>query len=403
MIDIIGMGEEGLAGLSHEALRRLQEAEVVVASERLLDLVPESAAIRHVWPSPLSEAAAFLQSLGDAPIAALVSGDPLWFSLGSLLAREIPSERCRIHPHVSSFQLAAARLGWSMSEIACETIHGRPVTNVSPLLGEGQRLLLFTTNGRAPHAVAFYLVQAGYGATRMTVLSRLGGDKESRHEALASEWSESVDDLHVLALEVRASRPTLAISRAPGRAPGLPDDAFVHDGQLTKQHVRALTLARLRPMPGSLLWDLGCGCGSVSIEWMRGAHGARAIGIDRSSPRLGKARLNADMLGAKAISLIEGDVLQALQWEESPDAAFIGGGVSEQLIDGVWNRLKRSGRLVANAVTWKSQKLLHEACKRYGGALVRVSVETPGSLGGQDAWMPAITVVQWSVERFPES
>ena len=398
MIDVIGMGADGPRGLAPEPKRRLDEAELVVASPRLHGLMPTLPGTRIEWPTPIPDAASLLQSRPEARIAGVVSGDPLWHSVGNLLARAYAPDACRFHPHVSSFQIAACRLGWAMSEVACATVHGRAIRRIAPLLGNRQRILLFTSGGRAPAEIAQYLVDSGYGATRLTVLANLGGPGESRRAGVASEWSERCEEFHVLALEVRASGRTLA----PGRAPGLPDSAFRHDGQLTKRNVRSITLAKLRPMPGELLWDLGCGCGSVAIEWLRGAPGTRAIGVDRTPERLELTRRNAEALGADGISLIEGDVHAALDWPEAPDAVFIGGGLSPELIDGAWSRLRSSGRLVANCVTWDSQRMLHAAYERLGGTLSRHSVETFGLLGGRGAWLPSLPVTQWSVEKFRE-
>ena len=399
MIHVIGMGDDGPEGLVPLARKCLEEAQLLVASQRLHERIPSTGATRLEWPAPISEAVALLASRTECRIAAVVSGDPLWYSLGNRIARAFPTgERC-FHPQVSSFQLAACRLGWAMSEITCATVHGRPITRISPLLGNGQRLLLLTANGDAPGEIARFLTDSGFGATRMSVLSHLGGPDEARCAAIASEGYGRVPDLHVLALELRVSGRT----PAAGRAPGLPDTAFEHDGQITKRNVRAATLARLRPMPGATLWDLGCGCGSIAIEWIRSANAARAIGIDRSSSRLGLARQNADRLGADTLSLVEGDVLDALAWSGAPDAVFIGGGLSRDLIGGAWTRLQTGGRMAANAVTWESQQILHDALQRLGGTLVRHSVDTFGQLGGRDAWLPSIPVVQWSVEKFPES
>lgn len=399
MIDVIGMGPDGPEGLAPRARRRLDEAELVIASPRLHGLMPALRACRLEWPSPVSGAIPLIQGRKEDRIAAVVSGDPLWYSLGNLLARSFAPGSCRFHPHVSSFQLAASRLGWSMGDTVCATVHGRPIRRISPLLGNGQRVLLLTTDGNAPARVAEYLSETGYGATRLTVLSNLGGADESCQSGTASNWSGRAQDLHVLALEVQVSGRT----PAPGRAPGLPDSAFLNDGQMTKRNVRAATLAKLRPMPGDLLWDLGCGCGSIAIEWLRSAPGARAIGVDQSPDRLALAQQNADALGVGHIALLEGDVLTALKWTESPDAVFLGGGLSGELLEGTWSRLRLGGRLVANAVTWESQRILHAAHEQRGGELSRLSIETFGLLGGRGAWLPAIPVVQWSTEKFPES
>ena len=399
MIDVIGMGDDGLPGLSPGARRCLAEADLIIASPRLHSRMAGVRAARIEWPKPMSNAVPLLRDRTESRIAAVVSGDPLWYSAGSLLARAFAPESCRFHPHVSSFQIAACRLGWAMPEVACCTVHGRPIQRIAPLLGNGQRILLLTADGAAPKKTAKYLVDSGYGATQMTVLANLGSSRESRLSVRAAEWSGRTEDFHVLALEVRLSGRTLPL----GRAPGLPDAVFEHDGQLTKQHVRAATIAKLRPMPGELLWDLGCGCGSIAIEWLRFADGARAIAVDSSGNRLQLARKNADALGVDGISLVKGDVREALQWPEEPDAVFIGGGLSSELVDGAWSRLRSGGRLVANAVTWDSQQLLHAACERIGGGLARLSAETFGRLGSRRAWLPSIPVTQWSVEKFPES
>ena len=396
MIDVIGMGEDGPAGLAPAARRRLEAAEFILASPRLQRRLAALSGQELPWPQPVTDAIPLLRRHADAATAAVVSGDPLWYSLGNLLAREF-GPACRFHPQVSSFQLAACRLGWSMADTVCASLHGRPVATLAPLLAPGQRLLLLTADAGAPAEIAGYLVASGYGDTRMRVLAHLGGEREACRSGIARAWSGPAADLHVLALELGVAGPT----PAPGRAPGLPDSAYSHDGQLTKQTVRAATLARLRPGPGALLWDLGCGCGSIAIEWVRGAPGARARGIDRAPERLDLARANAAALGAAACQWFEGDVADALAWPETPDAVFVGGGLNAALLDGAWSRLAPGGRLVANAVTWDSQQLLHQAQARRGGELVRIAVEQFGRLGGRAAWLPSMPVTQWSCSKFP--
>lgn len=399
MIHVIGMGDDGPAGLAPAARAALERSQLVLAGPRLQARMTGLAVACRDWPRPIQQAVEFLRGRSEPRIAAVVSGDPLWFSLGARLAAAFPAAECVFHPNVSAFQMAACRMRWPLAAAACATLHGRPITRLAPLLGRGQRILLLTSGSAAPSEIAAYLTGAGYGATRMTVLANLGGPAETRRSAVAAAWRGPDEALHVLALEPHPGAAALP----QGRAPGLPDQAYRHDGQLTKRIMRAATLSALRPMPGAMLWDLGCGSGSVAIEWTRAAPESRALAVDHAAGRLRMAQRNADALGAGPIEWLEADVAAALDSDSVPDAVFVGGGVSLPLLRRCRARLPDGGRIVANSVTFESEAVLQAACRRWGGSLSRISVETAREIGGRQAWRPKMPVVQWSATKFPAS
>ncbi|MGS4946210.1 precorrin-6y C5,15-methyltransferase (decarboxylating) subunit CbiE [Meridianimarinicoccus sp. RP-17] len=392
-LDIIGMGDDGRESLLPAARDRLAAAEVVIASARLHDRLPDLAAERIAWPTPFDALIDRLRDLRGRRVAVLATGDPLWFSVGARIAQAFDLSELRIHPQVSAFQLACARLGWPMSEVETLTAHGRAPERILPFVARGARLLVLTADSGTPARVARLLTDRGYGASVLTVLAHMGGADEARVTGLASGWDRAVPDFHVLAVECVAD----ADAQITSRAPGLPDDLFQHDGKITKREVRAITLAKLMPQRGALLWDIGAGCGSVGIEWMRAATDARAIGIETREDRRDMAQENALALGVPDFDMVLGRAPDVLADLPPPEAVFIGGGLSDAVADAALAALKPLGRLVANAVTLESEGVLAGLHARLGGELTRIAVARARPVGGMTGWGPLMPVTQWSL------
>lgn len=390
-LHIIGIGEDGVDGLSAEARELISGAEVILGGDRHHALLPGLAAERIAWPSPFDAMIDVIRSHQGRRFVILVTGDPLWYSVGARILKSIPAEEIKFHPQLSAFQWGAARMGWSLADLETVTVHGRPVEQIIPYFAPGARILALTKDRTSPAAVADLLTDRGYGPSKLTVLAALGGPREERFDGTAEDWAQEVPDFHLLAIECQVSPG----ARLLPRGPGLPDDAFVHDGTMTKAEVRAVTLARLAPQRGAMLWDIGCGCGSVGVEWMRMARDAEAVGIDQRADRLAMARQNAQALGAPRLKLIEGAALDHLDGLPAPDAVFIGGGLSVVLVDRCRAALKPHGRLVANAVTLESEALLLDLQTRYGGQLSRLSVARAEPVGPRTGWRPFMPVTQW--------
>lgn len=393
-LHIIGIGEDGMDGLSPAARALVEAAEVIVGGDRHHDLSPNVTAERISWPSPFDAMIDRLRSLKGRRVVILVTGDPLWYSVGARILKAIGSEEIRFHPQLSAFQWAACRMGWSLPDTETLTVHGRAAEQIVPFFHPGARLLVLTKDRTSPGEVATLLTERGYGRSPMVVLAALGGPREQRFEALAEEWGPEVPDLHTLAIECIGGGDAVIHPRT-----GLPDDAFRHDGKMTKRAVRALTLSKLVPLRSNLLWDIGSGCGSVAIEWMRAAPEALAIGIEPRADRRAIAAENALKLGAPKLSLVDGEAPAALASLPAPDAVFIGGGVSEAVIEASLKALRPFGRLVANAVTLESETVLAEAFARHGGELVRLAVGHAEPVGAYHGWRGQMPVTQWSLAK----
>lgn len=393
-LHIIGIGEDGLAGLSPAARTLVETAEVIVGGDRHHQLAANVTAERIAWPSPFDAMISTIKGLKGRRAVVLVTGDPLWYSVGARIARGIPSEEIAWHPQLSAFQFAACRMGWSLADVETLTVHGRPAEQIVPYFSPGARLLVLTKDQTSPATIAGLLAARGYGGSKLTVLAALGGPNEQRFEGIASDWSLDVPDFHTLAVECIAGEGAQVLPLT-----GLPDSAFHHDGKMTKRAVRALTLARLVPHRGALLWDIGSGCGSVGIEWMRGAREARAIGIEPRADRRAIAARNALTLGAPALQLIEGEAPAALAGLPAPDAVFIGGGVSIETIETCIAALKPLGRLVANAVTLESEAVLLSAFAKHGGELERIGYQSAEPVGPYHGWRASMPVTQWSLVK----
>ena len=394
-LHIVGIGEDGLDGLTAATRAVVEAAEVIVGGERHHALSDVGSAKRVAWPSPFDAMIDTITDMRGQRVVILVTGDPLWFSVGARIGRSIDPGEILYHPQLSAFQLASARMGWSLADVETLTVHGRPVEQMIAFIQPDARLLVLTTGAETPGQIATFLTQRGFGQSKMSVLAAMGGKDEARFDGTAEDWDHTVPAFNTLAVECVAAPDAALLPRVPG----LSDTLFQSDGTMTKQEVRAATLAKLMPMRGALLWDIGCGSGSVAIEWMRAARYARAIGIDPRADRRAMAGANAMALGAPKFEIVDGMVPAALEGLEAPDAIFIGGGLSRETFDSAWAALRPLGRLVANAVTLESEAELIALHKSYGGDLVKISVHRAEPVGRLTGWRPAMPVTQWSLVK----
>ena len=398
IVTVTGIGADGWAGLSPRSRAAIEQAGAVVGGPRQLALLPDSVAGRRIaLPSPLLPGLPEL--LADAALVGtglvvLASGDPMFYGIGSTLVRLLGAERVTVLPHPSSVSLAAARLGWPVDDLDVVSLVGRPLELLHPALQPGRRVLALTAETSAAADVKALLDARGFGGSPVTVLADLGGPAESVGPADGRPHSR----LAIVAIDCRLDPGAGPLPRSPG----LPDDAFEQDGQITKREIRALALAALAPVPGQLLWDVGAGSGSIGIEWMRTHPASRAIAVEPRADRRERIVRNAAALGVPGLQVVAGAAPGALAGLPRPDAVFIGGGVTaEGVVAACWDALDAGGRLVANAVTIEGELALAGWHGRLGGSLTRISVERAEPLGRFTAWRPALPIVQWSVRKLP--
>ncbi|MFF3004691.1 precorrin-6y C5,15-methyltransferase (decarboxylating) subunit CbiE [Kitasatospora sp. NPDC057940] len=396
-ITVVGIGADGWPGLSTAGRTALRAAEVVVGGPRQLDLLPrdEVAAERVPWPSPLRPAVPGLFAAhADRRVAVLASGDPMFYGIGRTLAETVGAGRLRVLPHPSSVSHACARLGWPLESTEVVSLVGRPLDTLALAVNPGRRLLVLSADAATPAAVAALLTARGYGAARLRVLEQLGGPAERQLDGTADGWPHPPGDpLNIIAVDL-GDGPRSSL------VPGLPDAAYESDGQLTKRHVRAATLAALAPSPGELLWDVGGGSGSIAVEWLRAHRDCQAVSIERDPVRAERIARNAAALGVPRLRVVTGPAPAALAELPTPDAVFIGGGLTATgLLDSCWAALRPGGRLVANTVTLESEALLTEWYRRHGGELVKLAVAHAVPVGGFTGWRQAMPVTQWSAVK----
>ncbi len=391
-LTVIGLGEDGLAGLSPIALEKLERAELLVGGRRHLDLAAPHPATQLVWETPLSRTVEAIAAHRGHAVVVLATGDPLWFGIGVTLVARFAREEILLLPQLSSFQLAATEMGWPLARTTCLTLHGRPLARLNRHLHPGARILALTDDGLGPAAIAELLTEGGWGPSSLTVLERLGGTRAGRVDGRALDWRrDRCAELNVVAITALPAPGTPVRSSVPG----LPDDAFAHDGQLTKRAIRAATLAALAPQPGESLWDIGAGSGSIAIEWLRAVPDASAIAIERDPQRAKTIKANADKLGTPELRIVLGDAPDALAGLPQPQVIFIGGGLSAPtMTDRCWAALPSGGRLVANAVTIEGEMALFALVDRHGGALHRFSTATAVPVGPFKGWRPAMPITQ---------
>ncbi len=392
-LTIIGMGEDGWEGLSNRARLVLKTTELIVGSSRLLKLLPNIKAERHEWPQPFSAVIEHIKPLAGRNTVILATGDPLNYGVFRKLLEFIPFEEMTVIPHISAFSLAASRMGWSLPDCDTLSLHGRAAANLESFIQPGAKLIVLTADASTIPEIVRRLEARGFGQSQVTVLENLGGENER-----VSKYIPSTDysALNTVAIHCIASPDAKVYSRLAG----LPDDAFIHDGQLTKREVRAATLASLAPAPDQLLWDIGAGCGSIAIEWMRSTRGCEAIAFEHNAERLAMISQNADALGTPRLKIISGKAPEALEGAAAPHAVFIGGGVgNDGVFDSAWSKLKAGGRLVANVVTLEGEMHLYDLQEKHGGDLVKIEISNLTSVGPYRALKPRMAVTQWRVQK----
>ncbi|MCC8969306.1 precorrin-6y C5,15-methyltransferase (decarboxylating) subunit CbiE [Bradyrhizobium brasilense] len=388
-LTIIGIGEDGLAGLSDASRKALREAETVFGGERHLALAGIADRGR-AWPVPFD--ANIVLSCRGRPTVVLASGDPFWHGVGGSLVEKLQAGEWVAHSSPSTFSLAAARLGWRIENGVCLGLHAAPFERLLPHLVRDARIICLLRDGKAASDLARWLTERGWGASAIWTLAALGGPRESitRHRA-DSYAGDSGESLVAVALEARGAQGIASSS-------GLADALFVHDGQLTKRPVRALALSALAPRPGERLWDVGAGSGSISIEWA--LCGGTAIAVEARTERAANIRSNAASFGlTHRITVIESEAPGALSDLAAPDAVFIGGGLDADMFDAIWSQIAPGTRLVAHAVTLETEALLCDLHQRHGGELMRVEIAQAEPLGRYRGWKAARPIVQWSALR----
>ncbi len=394
-LTVIGLGEDGFAALTAEQRGLIEDAALLIGGERHLAMVADAArGERLCWRRPLLDTVRDIEAARGRNVVVLATGNPMSYGIGATLARRFSTDEMRIVPAIGAFDLACARLGWHREEVARLTLHGRPLDQLRLHLAPGRQILILSEDGTTPARVAALLCELGYGGSAFHVLVRLGGPDERTCEATAETWAAAMtDDLNTIAVQCVAGPGAVVLPRVPG----LPDNAFEHDGQLTKRVVRAATLAALTPQPGACLWDLGAGCGSVAIEWLRAVPNGRAFAVERKAERCEMIRRNANRLGVPQLDVVCSEIEHMVTDLPSPDAVFVGGGLSANVVESVWAKLVVGGRLAANAVTLEGEAVILRARETYGGDLTRIGVAHAAPVGGRTGWRPAMPVTQWSV------
>ena len=390
----IGIGEDGVAGLSPIALSCLDKAKIIFGGERHLSMLPADDNSQKIpWKSPFPISITEIISRRGEAVCILASGDPLCYGVGATILKDIPISEITIIPAPSAFSLACSRLGWSLTEVETLSLCGRPVSLLQSYIYPGAKLLILSEGKHTPAIVAETLISRSYGNSQITVLEKIGNINENIITDIAANWQEgNIASLNTIAVECVADRGIVGLSRFPG----LPDDAFHHDGQLTKREVRAVTLSSLAPLPGELLWDVGAGCGSISIEWLRSDKRCRAIAIEQNSTRLNYIADNATALGTPNLQIMAGKALEVIPNLPTPNAIFIGGGVTApEILENCWNVLLPGGRMVVNVVTLAGEQRLYQWHEKVGGNFTRIAIQRAEPIGKFLGWKAMSPVTQW--------
>ncbi len=391
-LTIVGIGEDGLDGLSAASRAALADAELVIGPPRHLSLLPALTCPTIEWPAPFADGIARLLAHRGRRVVMLVSGDPFWFGGGSSVVKHLDRHEWKAHAAPSTFALAAAELGWALQDSMCLGLHAAPLQRLRPHLAPGRQIIALLRDGAAVTDLAVYLADLGFGASILHVMEALGGPR-ARMRHVRADAPPLRDVAHPVAVGIA----TAGEGQVLPVTSGLPDELFASDGQITKRPIRTLTLSALAPRAGETLWDIGAGSGSIGIEWLLSHPANAAIAMEADPERAARARANAAALGVDRLRVIEARAPERLPDGPTPDAVFIGGGLSPALLDALWARLPGGTRLVANAVTLESEAVLAHWHGAKGGSLLRVELADAAPIGHRHGWKARYPVVQWSV------
>src|SRR3984957_6716273 len=390
---VVGIGENGLEGLTPAARGLIAQAVFIVGGKRHLALAGSLRAETMIWPSPIENALDAIEARRGRSVCVLASGDPFFFGVGAMLMRRFPADQMISISAPSAFALAGSRLGWSQQDCALLTLHGRPLEAIIPHLCPGARIIALSWDDATPAKLAALLTKHGMGRSKLTICEAMGGPSERIRMTEAQDFAlDNVAALNTIALEVIAEHG----ARILPRAAGLPDAWFEHDGQITKREIRAMTLSSLAPRRGELLWDVGSGSGSVGIEWMLADRANSAVAIELRHDRAQRIARNALSFGVPGLSVVTGEAPRAFAELPRPDAIFIGGGASAPgMIDRALDALAAGGRLVVNAVTLETQAACVDWRARLGGELTQIAIAHAEPVGRYSGWRAAMPIVQW--------
>ena len=390
-LSIIGLGEDGPEGLSPASQKALEGAEIVMGPARHLALLGDTGIEQIEWPVPFSDGIEKLLALKGRQVAVLVSGDPFWFGAGSSITKHLERREWQSFPASSTFSLAANRLGWGLQETLCLGLHATPLEVLRPKLAKGLQAIVLLRDGMAVAELAGFLDKHGFGESQMTILEALGGPREHIREVTANDIPTDIQHPVCVALTVNGNGAVLPTSS------GRPDDWFDNDGQITKRPIRAMTLSSLAPKPGEHLWDIGGGSGSIAIEWMLSHGNNSATVVEAREDRAARIKENAEKFGLSALKVVDAKAPEGLDALKAPDAVFIGGGLSEVLLQYLSTHLPGGTRIIANSVTLESDALLTEWQEKLGGDLMKLELSSLSKIGPRRGWKAAYPLVQWRV------
>jgi precorrin-6B C5,15-methyltransferase / cobalt-precorrin-6B C5,C15-methyltransferase len=394
---IVGIGEDGLEGLTPAARRLVAQAAFIVGGKRHLALAGPLKAETMIWPSPIENVLDAIEAHRGRSVCVLASGDPFFFGVGAMLMRRFTADEITSIPAPSAFALVASRIGWSQQDCALLTLHGRPLEAIIPYLQGGARILVLSWDDATPAKLAALLTQRGMGRSKLTVCEAMGGPSERIRTTGAQHFAlDNVSALNTIAFEVISEHG----ARVLPRTVGLPDGWFEHDGQITKREIRAMILSSLAPRRGELLWDVGSGSGSVAIEWMLADPTNKAVAIEACDDRAKRIARNALSFGVPSLSVVTGEAPQVFADLAAPDAIFIGGGASAPgMIERALGALAPGGRLVINAVTLETQAACVDWRTRWGGELAQIAIAHAEPVGRYSGWRAAMPIVQWRLVK----
>jgi len=390
-LTVVGIGEDGVPGLGLKALVAVQNATFIFGGERHLAMLGSNiSATRQSWTQPLSDSLRKLIELRGQNVVVLASGDPMFYGIGSTLIEHIALDEMDMIPHPSCFSYACARLGWSMQDVVCRSVHARPLEMITRDIVDAAKMLILAHDGNSPANLAKLFIALGFGNSCFYILEHLGGSREKIIRLLATEIGErAFADLSVIAIECHGDGSE--IRQVTNTV--LPDNAFEHDGQLTRQDIRAIIMTHLAPKYNEILWDVGAGCGSISIEWLRLGRDSRAIAIEKNAQRCDFIRRNAAALEVDGLQLIEAQAPQSLNSLEAPHAIFIGGGFANPDIgEHCWQNLRPGGRLVATAVTVETEAAFQIFSAKTKARLIRIDMSEVVPLGRYHTWQPSLPI-----------
>ena len=402
-IQLIGLGAGGIESLPTGHKELILSADIIFGAERHLEDIPKNIS-KKSWSKNIRNDLKKIKKIKNKKICILATGDPLFYGVGNLVMEFFSTDEVDILPSPSILSLCCAKIGQNIKDVDVVSLHGRDFNSIIRYLQPNGKLFVLSHDKNTPIKIIKLLKDFNFERSLIYIFENVGRDDEKITKKIIKDCHNfNFTNLNSIFIDFRTSKDTNFYPNSIG----LSDLLYKNDGQITKSEIRAITISKLEPLNRSVIWDIGGGSGSISIEWSKITNDAKIYTIEQNKRRIGYIRENIKRFGIQNITLLHETAPDILEMLEKPDRIFIGGGLSSDKGDKIINKslecLTKTGIIVANGVTAETENLLIGMYKVYGGELSKYSVSNLKKIGKLHAWDQQMHVTQWKYMKGPNA